>query len=109
MVQPPIDRFCRQYHPLQFEDHRNGHRLQGMINRTKVKDEADFPVVKCVDSALQFMTENASADGWMLQLETFDPHEPFHAPDGYRDGDTGYEGPVLDLSLIHISEPTRPY
>ena len=32
----------------------------------------------------------------MLQMETFDPHEPFHAPDGYRDGDTGYEGPVLD-------------
>ena len=42
------------------------------------------------------MTENAGADGWMLQMETFDPHEPFHAPDGYRDRDTGYEGPVLD-------------
>jgi len=96
MVVPPIDRFRAHYHPLQFEDHRNGHRLQGMINRTRIATEADFPVVKCVDAALDFMTQNAAADSWLLQMETFDPHEPFHAPDGYHTEETGYDGPVLD-------------
>ena len=96
MVQPPIEQFRTQYHPIQFEDHRDGHRLQGMINRTRITTEADFPVVKCVDAALEFMRRNADADSWLLQVETFDPHEPFHAPEGYRTEDTGYDGPVLD-------------
>ena len=96
MVDPPLGRFRAQYHPLQFEDHRDGHRLQGMINRTRISDAGDFPVVRCVDSAIAFLEENDSSDNWLLQMETFDPHEPFHAPNGYRDADSGYEGPVLD-------------
>lgn len=104
MVAPPLDRFRAQYHPLQFEDHRDGHRLQGMINRTRVRDVGDFPVVRCVDSALAFLEENDASDAWLLQMETFDPHEPFHAPATYRDDADGfaggsegaYQGPVLD-------------
>ncbi|MGB1873296.1 MAG: sulfatase, partial [Candidatus Puniceispirillaceae bacterium] len=96
MVTPPLDRFRAQYHPMQFEDHRNGHRLQGMINRTRIRDVGDFPVVRCVDSAIAFLEENDASDNWLLQMETFDPHEPFHAPAAYRDPDNGYEGPVLD-------------
>ena len=96
MVDPPLDRFRAQYHPLQFEDHRDGHRLQGMINRTRISDAGDFPVVRCVDSAIAFLEESNGSANWLLQMETFDPHEPFHAPNGYRDADTGYEGPVLD-------------
>ena len=67
-----------------------------MINRTRIRDAGDFPVVKCVDSAIAFLEENDDADNWLLQMETFDPHEPFHAPAEYRDGDTGYAGPTLD-------------
>ena len=97
MVKPPIDRFREQYHPLQIEETRSGHRLQGAINRTVVKQEADFPAVKCFDAAIEFLDANATHDDWLLHVETFDPHEPFHAPDGYREGpETGYDGPVLD-------------
>ena len=71
---------------MQFEDHRDGHRLQGMINRTRIGAESEFPVVRCVEAALAFLEENGSEDSWLLQMETFDPHEPFHAPPGYRDG-----------------------
>jgi len=95
-VTPPLEAFRQQYHPLQFEDHRNGHRLQGMINRTQVRGRNDFPVVKCVDAALQFMQENRDADSWCLQMETFDPHEPFHSPPEFKTDETGYEGPTLD-------------
>jgi len=96
MVEPPLERFKQSYHPLQFEETRDGHRLQGMINRTAVKDEADFPVVKCIDSALRFLHQNHRAENWFLQMETFDPHEPFTAPPGWQIRDTGYSGPVLD-------------
>ena len=106
MVAPPIDRFRAQYHPLQFEDHRDGHRLQGMINRARIKTEPDFPVVRCVDSALAFLAENDGADDWLLQMETFDPHEPFHAPAGYRDETTGYDGPTLDWPRYRKVEET---
>ena len=46
MVEPPLERFRNAYHPLQFEDHREGHRLQGMVNREAVKQDADYPVVR---------------------------------------------------------------
>ena len=67
-----------------------------MINRTAVKDEADFPVVKCIESALRFLRQNHQAENWFLQMETFDPHEPFTVPTGWNTQDTGYSGPVLD-------------
>ena len=95
-VVPPLEEFRQQYHPLQFEDHRNGHRLQGMINRTRIREDSDFPVVRCVDAALEFLKENQDADRWCLQMETFDPHEPFHAPPEFRTDASDYDGPTLD-------------
>ena len=43
MVKPTLDRFREQYHPIQYEETRGGHRLQGMINRSRIVQEEDFP------------------------------------------------------------------
>ena len=111
MVTPPLERFRAQYHPLQFEETRDGHRLQGMINRSAVKQEADYPIVKCVDAALEFLQGNHTSDSWFLQMETFDPHEPFAAPARFRQEysaeDTGYEGPILDWPRYRKVEETK--
>lgn len=97
MVKPPLERFKAQYHPVQYESTRDGHRLQGMLNRDAVRDENDFPCVQCFDAGLEFLKRNGAEDGWLLQIETFDPHEPFFAPDFYRKQfPTGYDGPTLD-------------
>ena len=97
MVKPPIERFREQYHPVQFEDHRGGYRLQGMLNRERIRTEAEFPSVQCFERSLQFLADNGREDDWLLHLETFDPHEPFVAPQKYRDlFKTGYNGPTLD-------------
>jgi len=97
MVKPTLDRFRENYHPDQFEETRDGHRLQGMINRTRIVDEEDFPCVQCFDAALDFLDGNGSEDDWLLHLETFDPHEPFVAPGRFREFlKTDYEGPILD-------------
>ncbi len=108
MVKPPIERFREQYHPIQFEDTRSGHRLQGMLNREAIKTEADFPCVQCFESALRFLETNGNEDNWLLQLETFDPHEPFFAPDLYRSTlPTAYAGPTLDWPRYRNVEETE--
>jgi arylsulfatase A-like enzyme len=53
--------------------------------------------VQCFAKAFEFLDLNRDADGWPLQLETFDPHEPFHAPDRFRNAyPSGWNGPVRD-------------
>ncbi len=86
--------------------------LQGMINRSAVKEEADYPIVKCVDATLAFLETNHNSDHWFLQMETFDPHEPFAAPKRFRQQDkkpedTGYEGPILDWPRYRKVEETQ--
>ncbi|KAA0596039.1 sulfatase [Azospirillum lipoferum] len=97
LVEPPIDRFKAMYHPMQHQAEPTDGRLNYMINREYIKEEADFPSVKCFDAALEFLETNGSADNWLLHLETFDPHEPFHAPERLRKRfPSGYDGPILD-------------
>lgn len=56
---------------------------QTMANRTRIKQSADFPMHKTFDDGLDFMWRNAKNDSWFLQIETFDPHEPFVSPDEF--------------------------
>ena len=97
MVQPPLERLRETYHPVQFESDADGFRFQHMVNRELIRQERDFPGVQCFEQALEFLEVNRDADRWLLQLETFDPHEPFFAPERFRrDYPTNYGGPILD-------------
>ena len=58
---------------------------QDWINRSFVKSESDFPQAKTFAAGLEFIEQNHAEDRWFLQIETFDPHEPFFADDKYRD------------------------
>ena len=44
----------------------------------------DQPQYKTVSKGLEFMETNKDADDWMLQIEIFDPHEPFYSPEKYK-------------------------
>jgi arylsulfatase A-like enzyme len=57
---------------------------QDRINRTYLADEADHPQTLTFNAGLDFIDTNSGADNWMLQLETFDPHEPFFSYDQYH-------------------------
>ena len=97
MVEPPWQRFKEQYHQLQFSDQRRHKFAQYMINREFIRDYADFPSVKCFDGGFEFLDRNRDAKDWLLHVETFDPHEPFFAPERFRaDFPTRYRGPILD-------------
>jgi arylsulfatase A-like enzyme len=99
MVQPPLERFRQQYHAIQtrFEDRRY---LPNLVNREFIRDETDYPIHGCFESAFEFLEGNRAQDGWLLHLECFDPHEPFTAPAQYRERyPTQYRGPVLDWPM----------
>ncbi|WP_166314125.1 sulfatase [Microbacterium excoecariae] len=57
---------------------------QDWVNRGHLADERDHPQTRTFEAGLEFLETNAAEDGWFLQIETFDPHEPFFTYDEYR-------------------------
>lgn len=65
-------------------------------NRLHFKTEYDYPSVKTMWHAAEWLEDNHDADNFFLWVEAFDPHEPFDCPKYYLDlyekeGD--YDGP----------------
>ena len=58
--------------------------VQHLANRTRILEESDMPSVETVSAGLDFMDKFHDQDNWFLQIECFDPHEPFYVPDKYR-------------------------
>ena len=109
MVKPPLERLREQYHEKQFGGARSPQRVQGMLNETRFKADKDFPVYKCFDSALDFLETNGGEDNWFLQLECFDPHEPFCAPACFREAfPTNYAGPIYTWPQYRKSSEDSP-
>ena len=97
MVQPHWERLREKYHPSQFSDGRRDLKAKNIINREYIREEKDFPSVQCFALGLEFLETNRHADNWFLQIETFDPHEPFTSPERfYNSVNTDWNGPVLD-------------
>jgi arylsulfatase A-like enzyme len=72
-------------------------RRQDEINRTYMPTEVEHSQTRTVDAGLHFMQTNAGADDWMLQIELFDPHEPFFTHDAYKARyPHHYDGPEFD-------------
>ncbi len=56
---------------------------QNMVNRGEHETAQDYAQTRTFDSGLRFLKDNAHLDNWFLQIETFDPHEPFDVPKEY--------------------------
>lgn len=54
------------------------------INRSYMQEEKDYPQARCYQLGLEFLAQNHQADNWLLQIESFDPHEPFFVPDRFK-------------------------
>lgn len=70
-----------------------------ITNRTAYQKEKEYPQTLTFDRGIDFIRRNAQYDNWFLQIETFDPHEPFDAPDNFTarwfdpDSDDGIDWP----------------
>jgi arylsulfatase A-like enzyme len=56
---------------------RRGTWRQDRVNRQYLHDLADHPQTRTFDAGIEFMRDNADDQRWFVQIETFDPHEPF--------------------------------
>lgn len=70
---------------------------QDWVNRQYIQDEEDFPQAQTFAAGLEFIRTNCRQDRWFLQIETFDPHEPFYVPQRFLDlYPHEYGGPHFD-------------
>lgn len=115
MVRPPVERirekFDRHHYPTDgLTEGKNAtrgttdidpwRRSRHAINTEFVVEEDDFPTAKCFNRAFKFLELNQQADDWFLQIECFDPHEPFTAPERFKQAyKTGYNGKILDWPI----------
>lgn len=58
---------------------------QDWVNRQFMRREELQPQSQTFAAGIDFLDRNHAQDGWFLQIETFDPHEPFFAQRQYRD------------------------
>lgn len=57
---------------------------QDRINRKYMRTEEEHAQSRTFANGLAFLDANHGEDGWLLQIEAFDPHEPFFVPEAYR-------------------------
>ncbi len=94
---PPLADWEARYHADQFDGASSSLPFHYMANRDYLEKTGQFPSTQCFDAACVFLDKNKAADNWLLQIETFDPHEPFFAPEEHRRKfDSDYDGKIRD-------------
>lgn len=97
MVERPLERIRAAFDERHYDTSTRNKRIQHVINRSTMTEEKDFPGPRCFASAFDFLDRNHAASDWFLMLECFDPHEPFHAPERFKNAyQTGHNGKILD-------------
>ncbi|MBN2980969.1 sulfatase [Cohnella algarum] len=57
---------------------------QDRVNRGYIRADDEFPQARTFAAGLEFLERNHREDRWFLQIETFDPHEPFYSPESFK-------------------------
>ncbi|WP_406465324.1 sulfatase [Streptomyces sp. NBC_00111] len=83
--------------PQDLKRMRFGTYRQDWVNRPHMATEDRHPQTLTFDAGIEFVHTNRDADRWFVQIETFDPHEPFFSHQRYKDlYPHDYEGPHFD-------------
>ncbi|SEN27751.1 sulfatase [Paenibacillus sp. OV219] len=73
---------------------------QDRINRKYIREQEQFPQARTFAGGLEFIESNYLEDNWYLQIETFDPHEPFYSPAEFKERYShDYEGTLADWPI----------
>lgn len=78
-------------------EHRGQFGIHHFKNLPYMEREEDQPLANIFRLGFEFLDNNREEDNWFLQLECFDPHEPYHVPQKYLDiYPHEYDGPLFD-------------
>lgn len=70
---------------------------QDVINQTYLQEKKTSPIQQVFQLGLEYLEKNCRQDNWFLQLESFDPHEPFHSEAQFQSlYPHEYTGPVFN-------------
>lgn len=71
---------------------------QEWVNRSYVKTFKESSLYQLFEAGLDFIETNHNQDNWFLQIEPFDPHEPYFLPydEDEEAEDDEYTGPFFD-------------
>jgi arylsulfatase A-like enzyme len=86
-------------HPCDPAKIRDPRRLQALHRRNVAgwRYEADTFVAQTMTAAARWLEDNYGRDRFFLYVDTFDPHEPWDAPQWYVEMyDPGYKGEIVD-------------
>ncbi|HFN5735886.1 TPA: sulfatase [Escherichia coli] len=104
VAQPPIPEVLR-VPQKQTSGGVSGLWRHDWANREYIQQEADFPQTKVFDAGCAFIHKNHAEDNWLLQVETFDPHEPFHTTEEYLSlYEDNWDGPHYDWPRGRVQE-----
>ncbi|MEM7625500.1 MAG: sulfatase [Planctomycetota bacterium] len=59
-------------------------RRQDWVNRQYIRSDEQYPQTQTFDAGIGFIERNHAEDKWFVQIECFDPHEPFTAAPKWR-------------------------
>ncbi len=69
------------------------------LNKQNFKSDEDYPTPVTFSHACEWIKDNKGADDFFLQVEVFDPHEPFDCPQEFLDlYDDDWKGPHYNWS-----------
>ena len=71
--------------PRGFNPEPDSMQVQDWINRSYMDTPEKQSQHRVFDLALEFLDTNSEVDDWFLQVETFDPHEPFFTHSKHED------------------------
>lgn len=78
-------------------EHRGQMWRQDVVNRAYLPTTDSQPQARTFAAGLEFLETNHGEDRWFLQIETFDPHEPFFTQEEWkRLYPHEYDGPHFD-------------
>ena len=89
-------------------DQRAGYTWrQDWVNRKYLQEQDQLPQARTFAEGIEFIETNLNDDNWFLQIETFDPHEPFYTLEQYKElYPHEYDGPHFDWpSYGRVTEP----
>ncbi len=61
-----------------------GMKINDQVNRDYMNTQDSMSQAKTFEYGLEFLEKNHKADNWFLQIETFDPHEPFFTLEKFK-------------------------
>lgn len=83
---------------------------QEWVNRSYINDANESPLYKVFEAGLEFIETNHKEDNWLLQIEPFDPHEPYFLPYDEEEDEIedSYTGPFFDWPNYGTSDQYTP-